>query len=272
VHAIGESASFIRLAFFERSVAAFEARVAALRDRSALRGEDYVAVVAGLAEIRADLDELQSLRLKRTALERAARATSESGDEIVVGIDELAASLAKRLGKFVMVDADGFDTRRLSPDRRLVVKDVLVALTRNSLTHGIESPAEREAANKSPVATIEIRSLAGSPADSFGFSFRDDGRGLDTARIRARAVETGLLAANEASTVDDSEVAGFIFTPGFTTAASGSPEAGRGLGMNVVKQRVVEDCGGEITLDSEPGSFCEFAFVLPAALHAAARG
>jgi signal transduction histidine kinase len=262
VHAIVEGASFAQLPLFERTAAAFEEQVAGLRARSELGGADYVAVVSGLAAVRAELDELQALRLKMAVSQRAARPADEA-DELVSGVDELASTLAKRLGKTVMVDADGFDSRALSPDRRLVVKDVLVALTRNSVTHGIESPAEREAAHKSRVATIEIRPLADAPPDSFGFTFRDDGRGLDPERIRIRAIEAGLLPAGTANNVDDSEVAGLIFVPGFSTAVRGPGEAGRGMGMNVVKQRVVDDCGGEITIDSEPGNFCEFSFVLP---------
>jgi chemotaxis protein histidine kinase CheA len=102
-----------------------------------------------------------------------------------------------------------------------------------------------------------------SPPGSFAFTFRDDGQGLDPAKIRQRATELGILSPERARNVDDSEVAGVIFTPGFTTVDETTSEAGRGMGMNVIKQLVVDECGGEILVNSEVGQFCEFSFVLP---------
>jgi chemotaxis protein histidine kinase CheA len=178
--------------------------------------------------------------------------------------------MGKRLERPVAIDADGFDSRALPPDRRLVVKDVLIQLTRNSLVHGIEPAQERAAAGKPAIATIEIRPMPDAPPESFGFVFRDDGRGLDAERIRSRAIAVGLLDAADAGSVDDSEVAGFIFSPGFSTNPGDASDGGRGMGMNVIKQRVVDDCGGEIAVDSEPGQFCEFTFVVPMRAHAIA--
>ena len=142
---------------------------------------------------------------------------------------------------------------------------MLVQLTRNSLAHGIESPSAREAAGKPKVATIEIRPLPGMTAGSFGFAFRDDGRGLDPLTIRERAVELGLISRDEAVKTDESQVARFIFAPGFTTSNGATTDAGRGIGMDVVKHLVVDECGGEISVSSDPGRYCEFTFVLPRA-------
>ena len=268
VHNIKGNASLLRLDYFEHKAQVFEQQIVDLRHRGALGGDDFLSVVVGLAAFRADLDDLQTLRAKLASIERSARIAEEVGDELVTSVTELAASLGKRLGKAVSVDADGFDSRALPPEQRLVVKDVLIQLTRNSIVHGVESPEERLGTGKDRVATIEIHPTPGAPADSFAFTFRDDGRGLDASRIRSRAVASGMLASDEADGVEDSDVASFIFVPGFSTADRTTPDAGRGMGMNVIKQRVVDDCGGEIAVNSEAGGFCEFSFVLP--LHARA--
>jgi hypothetical protein len=270
VHNIKGNASLLRLEYFERKAQIFEQQIVDLRHRPALGGDDFLTVVIGSSEFRADLDALQALRSRLAAIERSMRMADEVGDDLIASVAELAATLAKRLDRPVAIDADGFDSRALPPDRRLVVKDVLIQLTRNSLVHGIEPTQEREAAGKPAIATIEIRPMPDAPPESFGFVFRDDGRGLDADRIRSRAVAVGLLDAADAASVDDSEVAGFIFSPGFSTTPGDAADGGRGMGMNVIKQRVVDDCGGEIAVDSDPGQFCEFTFVVPMRAHAIA--
>ncbi len=270
LHNIKGNAGLLRLEYFERHAQALEEHFGELRARSSLGGDDFLTAVSGVSAFRVDLDDLAMLRSKLAAIERAARVAGEVGDDLIASVMELAATLAKRAGKSVTIDADGFDSRALAPDRRLAVKDVLVQLTRNAVLHGIETPAERLAAGKSRGGTIEIHPTPGAPADAFSFTFRDDGRGLDAARIRARAYETGLLSETERDALGDSEVARFIFVPGFSTVDGVTPDAGRGMGMNVIKGRIVDDCGGEIAVDSEAGAFCEFSFVLPARVHALA--
>jgi len=264
VHNIKGNATLLGLDHFERKAAEFEQRIFDLKNRPALGGDDFLAVVIGLADFRSDLEDLQTLRGKLAGIQRAARIRKEGGDDLVASLNQLAKQLGAKLGKEVRINAEAFDTRALPPERRLVVKDVLIQLTRNSMTHGIEDPAVREAAGKPRVATIDILPMADAPPGSFAFTFRDDGQGLDPAKIRQRAVEQGILSAERARTVDDSEVAGVIFTPGFTTVDETTNEAGRGMGMNVIKQLIVDESGGEILVNSEVGQFCEFSFVLPA--------
>ncbi len=263
VHNIKGNATLLGLDHFERKAAEFEQRIFDLKNRPALGGDDFLAVVIGLADFRSDLEDLQTLRGKLAGIQRVARIRKEGGDDLVASLNQLVRQMGAKLGKEVRINADAFDTRALPPERRLVVKDVLIQLTRNSLTHGVEDPAVREAAGKPRVATIDIHPMYDTPSGSFAFTFRDDGLGLDPAKIRQRAVELGILTAERARNVDDSEVAGVIFTPGFTTVDETTSEAGRGMGMNVIKQLVVDECAGEILVNSEVGQFCEFSFVLP---------
>ncbi len=262
VHNIKGNASLLRLEHFEKLAGDFEQKIIDLKHRTALGGDDFLTVVIGLAAFRSDIDDLQSLRVKLAGIRRDAD-SAEVGDDLIENVTKLAADIAAKLGKAVKVDAGGFDTRALPAEQRLVVKDVLIQLTRNSLAHGVELPAERAAAKKPRVATIEIHAVPAATAGTFAFTFRDDGRGLDAEKIRARAVASGLLAAERAASADVSEIASFIFAPGFSTSDEASMAAGRGVGMNVVKQRVVDDCGGEIAVDSQTGQFCEFSFSLP---------
>jgi two-component system chemotaxis sensor kinase CheA len=263
IHNIKGNAQLLRLEHFEIKAQEFEQKVIDLKYRGALGGDDFLALVIALADFRSDLDSLQTLRVKLAGIQRAVEIREEVGDDLVTDLRMLASTLAKKAGKEVRIDAHGFDSRSLPPEKRFIVKDVLIQLTRNSLAHGVEAPAEREAANKAPVATIDIHPAPDTEAGTFAFTYRDDGRGLDAERIKKRALELGLLAADRADEVDDSEIASFIFAPGFSTADQASLEAGRGMGMNVIKERVVDQGGGEITVNSVIGTFCEFSFVLP---------
>jgi HPt (histidine-containing phosphotransfer) domain-containing protein len=271
VHNIKGNASLLRLDHFEKIAQEFEQKVIELKYRGALGGDDFLTLVIALADFRADLDSLQTLRVKLAGIQRNVEIREEVGDDLVTNLRDLAATIAKKLGKEVRVDADKFDTRGLPPAQRLIVSDVLIQLVRNSLAHGIEMPDARLAAKKPRVATIDIHPVPDQEIGSFAFTFRDDGRGLDAERIKKRAIELGIVGAAEAQEIEDAHVASFIFAPGFSTDDEASLESGRGMGMNVIKQRVVDDCGGEITVNSEIGNFCEFAFVVPTVAVAISR-
>ena len=264
VHNIKGNASLLRLEHFEKKAQEFEQKVIELKYRGALGGDDFLTLVIALADFRSDLESLQVLRVKLAGIQRNVQIREEVGDDLVTNIRELVSTIATKLGKEVRVDADSFDSRSLPSEQRLIVKDVLIQLVRNSLAHGIELPGERERARKPRMATIDIHPMGDVEDGSFGFSYRDDGCGLDADRIKKRALELGLLTPERKADVEDGEIASFIFSPGFSTAADETLEAGRGMGMNLIKGLVVDECGGEITVNSEVGNFCEFAFVLPA--------
>ncbi len=262
-HAIKGNASLLHLNYFEGKAQEFEEKIVDLKHRASLGGDDFLMLVGALAEFQGDLDDLDVLRAKLAGIKRNADIRREVGDDLIPSIGALANRLGRKLGKHVVLEAADFDSRRLPPEQRLAIKDVLIQLVRNSLVHGIETGAEREAAGKARIATIGIATVPATEPGGFAFTYRDDGRGLDAAKIRARALDLGLLEPADAA-ADDSEVASLIFEAGFTTVDGAGVDAGRGMGMNVVKRRIVDDCEGEIAVHSEPGRFCEFTFELPA--------
>jgi len=262
LHAIKGHAALLRLGFFERKAHEIEQTIVDFKQWANLGADDFLSLMIAIADLRADLDGLEVLRTKLAGIKRSAESRRNADDDLVTNLSVLVASLSGTFGREVELDAEGFDSRALPMEKRLAVKDVLVQLARNSLVHGIEEPAEREATGKPRAATIELSSSNATPG-VFTFTYRDDGRGLSAPEIRRHAIDAGLLSALEADAVDDSDVAAFIFEPGFTTAAGASLEAGRGMGMSLVKRRIVDDCEGEILVNSEPGRSCEFSFELP---------
>jgi len=164
---------------------------------------------------------------------------------------------AKELHKQVRLDLVGGS---IEVDRGVLerIGGAFEHLLRNCVTHGIELPATREAAGKDPAGQITV--AVTQEGNEVAVEFRDDGSGLDLARIRERGVALGLLAAD--APVSDGELAQLIFAPGFTTAESVTELAGRGIGMDVVRAEV-NALGGRIETSSAPGQGTSFRLVLP---------
>ena len=131
-------------------------------------------------------------------------------------------------------------------------------LLRNCVAHGIETPAVRSAAGKdiAGLITVHLR----QEGNDVSVEFSDDGAGLNLARIREKAVSSGLMEADQA--IDDQQAANLIFMPGFTTATQITELSGRGIGMDVVKSEV-NSVGGQIETTSLPGKGAQFKLVLP---------
>ena len=154
---------------------------------------------------------------------------------------------SKQLGKEIEFIVTGGDTE-LDKSMVEVLADPLMHLVRNSLDHGIETPAERVASGKSSLGRLGLNAY--HEAGSIVIEVSDDGRGLRRDRILAKAVERGLVSAD--AVLSDPEVWQLIFAPGFSTADKVTDLSGRGVGMDVVK-RNIEALRGQIQLTSTEG-------------------
>ncbi len=172
----------------------------------------------------------------------------------------LVRDLSSELGKEIELVTEGAETEL---DKTVIDRlgDPLVHLIRNSCDHGIESPAGRAAAGKTPRATVSLSSYQSGP--SVVVEIRDDGRGLDAAAIRAKALSRGLIEPD--ARLAESELFNLIFLPGFSTAAQVSNLSGRGVGLDVVK-RSVDALRGTIELESAPGAGVTVRLKLPLTL------
>jgi len=271
VHNIKGNAVYLRLEYFQKSAEEFEARLSELQSRPLLTGDDFLAIVVAQAGLRGDLTDLQELRGKLTGLRaHSARAAGSApaaapalspAEKIIASVRELAEEIATQQGKEVQVEADPFALQALTADQRELARDVLIQLVRNALAHSVELPAERERTGKPRRARLTLRALARTDENLIGFAFRDDGRGLDLPKIRRHAEAQHLVAPQ--SVLAPEEVARLIFTPGFSTAETSDAVAGRGMGLDIIKHKLVDEAEGAISVRSHPGKFCEFACFLP---------
>lgn len=272
VHNLKGNAALLKLSAFQKAADAFETKLAELLERPVLTGDDFLAVVVAQAGLRADLGDLQELRGKLSGLRQPAvvaasgeAAPSANGPaaQIGAGLRQLVADAARDLDKATTLSIDDYALHAVAADRPALVRDVLIQLARNSIAHSVEPSPVRLARGKPAGATLSVRALP-RPADGWvGLAFRDDGAGLDLDAIRRRAVEAGLLSPEIEYAPAD--IARCIFASGFSTAGQPGLHAGRGMGMDIIKAKVVDEAGGAIEIDSTPGQFCEFRLFFPAA-------
>ncbi len=217
---------------------------------------------------RFDPGQLERLREGLSHLSRNTRDLQESVMQIrmlPIGFafnrfPRLVHDLSRKLGKQVELRLSGEGTEL---DKTVLEKisDPLVHLVRNALDHGLETPAVRSAAGKDPTGTIELNAY--HEGGSIIVEVKDDGAGLNKARILNRARERGLVPADAELT--DDQIHNLIFQPGFSTAETISDVSGRGVGMDVVR-RNINDLGGHVQITSNEGRGSTIKIRLPLTL------
>ncbi|GAB3195366.1 hypothetical protein GCM10027261_15470 [Geodermatophilus arenarius] len=170
-------------------------------------------------------------------------------DHIWSKLPRVVRDLGIQCGKSVRLEMEGRDTEL---DKTLLeaVKDPLTHLVRNSVDHGIEAPDRRRAAGKPAEGVLTLR--AKHESGQVVVEVADDGAGIDPVKVGAKAVERGLVTADQLARMSPADVFQLIFLPGFSTAAAVTNVSGRGVGMDVVKTNI-EAIGGTIEVESEPG-------------------
>jgi two-component system, chemotaxis family, sensor kinase CheA len=176
-------------------------------------------------------------------------------------LPRIVRDLSAELGKPIELEMHGAETEL---DRQVLdlIKDPLTHMVRNSADHGLEQPAERRAAGKPERGTIRLSAC--HEGGHIIIEISDDGRGLNTARIRSKAVASGLVSEAEIEKLSDAQVQKFIFAPGFSTAEQITSISGRGVGMDVVRANI-DQIGGTIDVKAN-GRGTTFLIKIPLTL------
>jgi len=214
------------------------------------------------------MDKLERLNAGLEQLDRHTRELQESIMQVRMlpisfsfsRFPRLVHDLSAKLGKQIELRMSGENTE---VDKTVIEKigDPLVHLVRNSLDHGIEMPAERRASGKPECGVISLS--AEHKGGNIVIEIRDDGKGLDRDRIERKAIDKGLIEAQH--NLSDKQIYELIFQPGFSTAEQVSDVSGRGVGMDVVRKNI-NDLGGNIEIESDPGQGSAIIIRLPLTL------
>ncbi|HEY9045998.1 MAG TPA: chemotaxis protein CheA [Ohtaekwangia sp.] len=178
-------------------------------------------------------------------------------ETLVTKFKRLVRDLSRQLNKKVNFLSEGADTE-MDKDVIEMMTDPIIHIIRNAIDHGIEAPEIRKAAGKSEHGTIKLKAFNSSSYVNIVIS--DDGQGIHKDRVVKKALERGLIAADAILT--DDEIYALIFHPGLSTASQISDVSGRGVGMDVVKQQILE-LRGSVHVKSEPGAGTAIHIKLP---------
>ncbi len=215
-----------------------------------------------------DMSQIEQLRDGLSQLSRNSRELQETAMQIRMlpissafnRFPRMIRDLSAKLGKKVELRITGENTEL---DKTVLEKitDPLVHLVRNSLDHGLETPEERRKVGKPETGVLELKAY--HEGGNIVIEVVDDGAGLNTEKIKAKALEKGLIGPDDKLT--EEEINNLIFQPGFSTADKVSDVSGRGVGMDVVR-RNINDLGGQVYVTSERGKGSTLTIRLPLTL------
>jgi len=194
--------------------------------------------------------------------ESVMKARMQPVSNIFSKMPRIVRDLSQALGRRVRIHVEGQDTE-LDKSLLEAIKDPLTHAVRNSLDHGIEPPDVRLAVGKDPEGVLKLK--ASQEGSHVVIEISDDGAGINTERVRQKAIERGLITPDRAAQLAERELLQLIFLPGFSTAAAVTNVSGRGVGMDVVRTNV-EKIGGKVEIDSRAGKGTTLRMRIPLTL------
>lgn len=261
IHLLKGNASLLDLKFFEVKAHNFEDIIAGILSLPEIKGSDFVSLVIQLEDMRKTMHEINELIDRLGNIHNQFRPKRDYESKMFVkSLINLINNLAKDFEKEVKFDAEEFEAGQIPYQYRLTVKEILVQLIRNSVYHGIEETEERKAKNKQAFGTLKLR--CEQINGDLKLIYRDDGRGIQLNKLRESAEKLKLWDPAEIKTWDDESLAQKIFTPGISTSDNTNLLAGRGIGMDAIKQRI-DRLDGQICVIFSEGEFCEFDITIP---------
>ncbi len=266
IHAIKGEAAALGIESVELLAHDFEQTLSTLRERNPITGDDMLSLPVHLNRLFEHLSLMKGIAERVTGVQGAMAGSAppnDAGDSLARDLQKLADRIAQVQQKHVRVEAELGEFARLPEAARSVLKDVAIQLVRNAIYHGIEAPNDRVHAAKPEHGSIRVV-LQPNGAGMFEFIVRDDGRGLEPQRIREALIASGRYRAEDVAGLDARTVVMKIFEPGFSTAGGGADrDAGRGVGLDVVKERLV-GLRAQLKVATQPGRFTEFRIQLAA--------
>jgi len=266
VHAVKSNAVILGLNVFGNKVHNLESKIKKLRE---MEGEvpfgemlDLTMDIEKLSKEKDGFkDIIDKLKTYTNADASAAENKKQNLNVMVESLTKAAKKAGEDTGKKIQFVANEIDTDALERGPRREMKEILMQLIRNSAVHGIEVPEARVKRGKKETGTIKLSIKMAEDNKNIVIKLQDDGGGLDYKKIGEKALSKKMIKPEEVDNVD--VLTKVIFSPGFSTAETEGVHAGRGIGLNLVRDRL-KDIKGTVKLKSEAGKGTLFMMVVPA--------
>lgn len=263
-HSMKGEASALKLTSFVSQCESFESKIKELQQSPRLTGNDFLGLTVMLDEIISLNDVIANLSDRISG----GRATGGGGGGAVMPSNAMqkyftsfANDIAERNGKKVSLLCQGMDDGLLSGSLQDTVKDIAMQMLRNAVVHGVEDPIDRRRVGKPEVGNVQLL-LTRKPGNMAELLVEDDGSGLHYDKIRQKLVENGTCTEAQAREMQKRDLIMHLFDSGLSTADKGNEDAGRGVGMDIVRERIA-DIHGKLKIASEEGQFTRFTVTFP---------
>ncbi|MCE0558219.1 MULTISPECIES: ATP-binding protein [unclassified Motilimonas] len=265
IHSIKGDASALDVSPVEKKTHEMEDVLTDIRNSDEITGNSFLPFTVKLDEL---FSQIGSLRLLSEQIANisdqhsdTAQPVTHSNTQSFAEINSLVKRVAEDENKMVNLVTQGLDSHHVPPAYIRKVREVAIQLVRNAVVHGIEEPNKRVELGKSPQGTVKA-SFQQKSDGNYSLTIIDDGAGLSVNRIKRHALQNDLVSEQDIEKMSNGEILNLIFQPGFSTASNVSMHAGRGVGLDVIKQSVME-AGGKMKLSYKQNKGCRFEIVLP---------
>ena len=270
MHSLKGEASSLSLHSFTVIATNFEEKLKGLQHKSDLVGNDFLPLTIHLEELLNLSNTIDALgrRINHSSADTNA-VKNGTGTEAThtspatKGMNEFyqqyADNIATRQGKQVALKATGFNDLHLSRDIESSLKKIVIQLIRNAVVHGIETPDARVAAGKSNLGNINLSLL--DLAESYKLTIEDDGAGINFPAIKEKAIQMG-YSPDEVNGWSEQKLITLLFKSGFSTKDTTDEDAGRGVGLDIIKEDI-QLLQGQLNVDTKRGQFTRFTIRLP---------
>jgi ligand-binding sensor domain-containing protein/HPt (histidine-containing phosphotransfer) domain-containing protein len=256
MHLVKGNASLLALKFFADQAHKFEDKISELQKHNNINEDDLVELNSELEKIKTMINEVIKLLDKIGQIHNQMRPKREFENKLLIqSLNNLILSSAEETGKKIKLDIEKFKGVDIPHQYKLLLKEILIQLVRNSIAHGIESPEERRKNNKSEEGTISISTV--KKDDYVTIIIRDDGRGLNLDKVKQAAQKSGKWSEEEIAKWDRQQLIEAIYVSGISTMEKTGMIAGRGVGLDAVKERI-NKYNGRIGIDFKEGKYCQF--------------
>ncbi len=264
IHSIKGEASALRLHRMVDICETTEDSLANLRKVNTLTGQDFLGLIVLIEDLFRLVDILDNYSDRLTHGDESDMAhipempTLASAEE--QHFQQFIQDIAKRSGKQVRLIMQGFDEIHLDNKQRQALQDIAMQILRNAVIHGIEMPQLRQQRGKAEVGTLHLTLTQEN--GMLILNAEDDGNGIDFDAIRAKAVSEGQYSVAEAEQFDKKQLLALMLSDGFSTASEATEDAGKGVGMGIIKE-TVHDMGGKMNISTAPQQYTRFTITMP---------
>ena len=261
IHTVKGNANMLELDFIANKAHAFEETLEELKKKPEIGSKELHVLIDEIESIQDMHSEVKEIINKISNIHEQFRPKRGYENKMLIkSLTRLVKSLGDKHKKQAKLIIDNYNGDIMPYKHRLLIRDVLVQLVRNSMVHGIEDNKIRKSAGKEKIGKIEISNRQNGKY--IAICFKDDGCGLRIDKLREKAKASGKWRAEEIESWTDEKLSEIILESGITTAKSIGLAAGRGVGMNIIKSKVT-NAGGKIEIENQPGQSLTFNIFLP---------